>query len=72
MTAAMITKSDGDKCFKNCIASEKRAGYGIHANNDAAEGNFAVFDNALNQMWKSSFSRACGQDITRYNHDNDR
>ena len=72
VTAAMITKLDGDKCFKNRTASEKRAGYGIHANNDAAEGNFAVFDDALNQMGRSSINRACGQGMTRYNHDYDR
>jgi hypothetical protein len=72
VTAAMTTKSDGDKCFKNRTASEKRAGYGIHANNDAAEGNFAVFDDALNQMGRSSINRACGQGMTRYNHDYDR
>ena len=28
--------------------SEKRDVYGIHANNDAAEGNFAVFDDGYN------------------------
>ena len=59
VTAAMITNLDGENCFKNCTASEKRDGYGNHANTDAAEGNFAVFDDSLNQMGRSSINRAC-------------
>ena len=72
VTAEMITKLNGVNCFNNRTAIEKKAGYGIHANNDAAEGNFAVFDDALNQMGRSSINRACGQGMTRYNHDYER
>ena len=35
-------------------------------------GNFAVFDDALNQMGRSSINRACGHGMTRYNHDYER
>ena len=45
----MITKLNGVNCFNNRTAIEKKAGYGIHVNNDAAEDNFAVFDDDLNQ-----------------------
>ena len=72
VTAAMITKLDGDKCFKKRSATEKKAGMGIRANNDPAEGNFAVFDNALNQMGRSAINRACGQGMMRYNHNYER
>ena len=71
VTAEMVTKLNGMKCFNKRTAIEKKAGYGIHANNDAAEGNFAVFDDALNQMGRSSINRACGQGMTGYNHDYD-
>ena len=72
VTAEMITKLNGVNCFNNRTAIEKKAGYGIHANNDAAEGNFAIFDDALNQMGGSSNNRACGQRMTIHNHDYDR
>jgi len=73
VTAEMVTTLNGVKCFNKRTAIENKAGYGMHANNDAAaEGNFAVFDDALNQMGRSSINRACGQRMTRYNHDYDR
>jgi len=72
VTVDMYTKSNGVKCFNNRTAIEKKAGYGMYANNNVAKGNFAVFDNALNQMGRSSINRACGHGMTRYNHYYDR
>jgi len=72
VTAEMVTKLNGVKCFNNRTATYKKACCGIRANNDAAEGNFDIFDDDLNQMGRNSINRACGQGMTRYNHNYDR
>ena len=72
ITKDLINKLDGDRCKKNTTAAQRKAGLGIRANNDPAEQNFAVFDDALNQMGRGSLERAAGQSMSRYNHDMDR
>ena len=62
VTMELVTKLNGKRCKKNTTAAQKKAGYGIRANNDPAEQNFAVFDDALGQMgrvaWIGQVARA--------------
>ena len=64
-----VSKLDGEYSMKNTTEEEKRQGYGICANNDVSEGNFAVFDNALSMMGQGALSRTATQGQSRYNGD---
>ena len=72
VTRELVTKLNGKRCKKNTTATQKKAGYGIRANNDPAEQNFAVFDDALGQMGRGGLDRASGQGMVRFNHDYER
>ena len=69
VTHMYVSKLDGQYSMKNTTEEEKRQGYGIRANNDVSEGNFAVFDDALSTMGRGALSRAAAQGQSRYNGD---
>jgi len=50
VTRELVAKLNDKRCKKNTTAAQKKAGYGIRANHDPSEQNFAVFDGALGQM----------------------
>ena len=55
--------------MKNSTEDKLEEGYGICANNDPSEGNFAVFDDALSTMGPVSLARITGHGMSRYNKD---
>ena len=69
VTYMYVSKRDGEYSMKKTTEEEKRQGYGIRANNDVSEGNFAVFDDALSTMGRGALSRAAAQGQSRYNRD---
>ena len=69
VTYMYVSKRDGEYSMKKTTEEEKRQGYGIRANNDVSEGNFAVFDDALSTMGWGALSRAAAQGQSRYNGD---
>jgi hypothetical protein len=69
VTHMYVNKLDGKLSMKKTSAEDKRDGYGIRANNDPSEQNFAVFDDALSTMGRGALSRAAGQGQSRYNGD---
>ena len=69
VTCLYLSKLDGEYSTKNLTEEQLEEGYGIRANNDTSEGNFAVFDDALSSMGRGALSRAAGQSQSRYNGD---
>ncbi len=69
VTSKYLDAFNGELSLKNKTAAQKKAGYGIRANNDPSEGNFAVFDDALSSSGRIDYSRACSEATTRYNKD---
>ena len=45
----------------NTSAAKKKAAYGVRANNDPSEGNFATFGDSLAMMGNTNLDRSAGQ-----------
>ena len=50
VTCEYLTATNGKFCMKNTTAAEKKSAYGVRANNDPSEGNFATFGDSLGMM----------------------
>ena len=64
-----VNELGGKYSMKQTTRKEKEEGYGIRANNDPSERNFAIFRDALSHMGNASIYRAAAEAQSRMNND---
>jgi hypothetical protein len=67
--ASHLSAMNGKKSWVVTTEEEKAASFGLRANNDPAEENFAVFSNAFENHKRMRLDHAAGEGQTRYNND---
>ena len=64
-----LSASNGKYSVKNTTEADRKASYGMRANNDPSEGNFGVFSDAFEECKGADLSSSAGRGQTRFNRD---